>query len=122
MVDFAENYTFEAQKEIQSEYYHFDQVSIFFHVLYRHSQHNVDDIESTNYNRYVIKAYHFYISDDHTHDTHYVQHCFQIIYGSLKKLGIVMNEHWLWLDGCARKFKSSRSFFWLCRLHKKNKY
>ena len=47
MVNFAENYTFEAQKEIQSEYYHSDQVSIFFHVLYRHSQHNVDDIERT---------------------------------------------------------------------------
>ena len=37
VVDFAENYTFEAQKEIQSEYYHFDQVSIFIHVLYRHA-------------------------------------------------------------------------------------
>ena len=28
-VDFAENYTFEAQKEIHSEYYHSNQVSIF---------------------------------------------------------------------------------------------
>ena len=35
VVDFAENYTFTAQKEIQSEYYHFDQVLIFFHVLYK---------------------------------------------------------------------------------------
>ena len=37
VVDFAENYTFAAQKEIQSEYYHSDQVSIFVHVPYRHS-------------------------------------------------------------------------------------
>ena len=72
MVDFAENYTFEAQREIQSEYYHSDQVSIFVHVLYRHAQQNVDDIESTNDNRHVIKEYHFYISDDHIHDMHYV--------------------------------------------------
>ena len=71
MVDFVENYTFEAQKEMQSEYYHSDQVSIFFHVLYRHSQQNVDDIEKTNDNRHVIKEYHFYISDDRMHDTHY---------------------------------------------------
>ena len=67
----------------------------------------------------MIKEYHFYISNDRTHDTHYVQHCFDIIYGSLKTRGVVMNEHWIWSDGCARKFKSSRSFFWLCRLHKK---
>ena len=111
VVDFVENYTFEAQKEIESEYYHSDQVSIFFHVLYRHTQHNVDDIEITNDNRHVIKEYHFYISDDHTHDTHYVQHCFDIIYGSLKTHGVVMNEHWIWSDGCAGKYKSSRSFF-----------
>ena len=47
VVDFAENYTFAAQKEIQSEYYHFDQVSIFGHVLYKHSQQDVDGIKST---------------------------------------------------------------------------
>ena len=29
VIDLTENYTFEAQKEIQSEYYHSDQVSIF---------------------------------------------------------------------------------------------
>ena len=106
-VDFTENYTFEAQKEIQSEYYHSDQVSIFVHVLYRRAPQNFVDIEITNDNRHVIKEYHFYISNDRTHDTHYVQHCFDIIYGSLKTRGIVMNEHWIWSDGCAGKFKSS---------------
>ena len=50
MVDFAENYAFEAQKEIQSEYYRYEQISIFVHVLYRHAQENVDDIEITNDN------------------------------------------------------------------------
>ena len=55
MVDFAENYTFVAQKDIQSEYYHSDQVSMFVHVLYRHSQQDVDGIESTCDNRDVIK-------------------------------------------------------------------
>ena len=55
VVDFVENYTFAAQKEIQSEYYHSDQVSIFVHVLYRHSQQDVDGIESTCENQDVIK-------------------------------------------------------------------
>ena len=54
-VDFAENYTFVAQKDIQSEYYHSNQVSIFVHVLYRHSQQDVDGIESMCDNRDVIK-------------------------------------------------------------------
>jgi hypothetical protein len=47
IVVFAENYTFAAQKEIQSEYYHSDQVTIFVHVIYRHAQHSLDNIEST---------------------------------------------------------------------------
>jgi hypothetical protein len=80
VVYFAENYTFAAQKEIQSEYYHYDQVTIFVHVLYRHSQQSLDNIESTNDNRHGIKEYHFYISDDQAHDTHYVQHCFDKFY------------------------------------------
>ena len=37
VVEFSENYTFSPLREIQSEYYHYDQVSIFLHVLYRHS-------------------------------------------------------------------------------------
>ena len=51
--------------------------------------------------------------------THYVQHCFDIIYGSMKTRGVVMNEHWIWSDGCVGQFESSQSFFWLCHLHKK---
>jgi hypothetical protein len=64
IVDFAENYTSVAQKEIQSEDYHYDQVTIFVHVLYRHDQRSLDNIERTNDNQHVIKEYHFYISDD----------------------------------------------------------
>ena len=54
------------------------------HILYIHAKKNVDHIESTSENRHVIKKYHFYISDDHTHDTYFVQHCFGRIYESLK--------------------------------------
>ena len=108
MVDFAKKCTFEAQREIQSEYYHSDQVSIFVHVLYIHAQHNVNYIEIMKDNRHVIKEYHFSINDDRMHDTHYVQHCFDIIYGSLKTRGVVMNKHWIWSDGCVGKLKPSR--------------
>ena len=94
VVDFAENYTFATQKEIQSEYYHSNQVLIFSHVLYRHSQQDVDGIESTCDNRDVIKEYHFYINNDHTHDTHFVQCCIEIFfYDSLKRCEVKFNEH-----------------------------
>lgn len=93
IVDFAENYIFVAQNEIQSEYYHYGQVSMIVHILYRRVEQNVDHIESTSENRHVIKEYHVYISDDHTHDTHFVQHRFDKIYDSFKGRGIKFNEH-----------------------------
>ena len=37
VVEFAENYTFYPHTKIQSEYYHFEQVSILVHVLYIHA-------------------------------------------------------------------------------------
>ena len=61
VVEFAENYTFSPQKEIQSEYYHVDQVTISVHVLYRHAQASIDGTrDSTPQSRDVIKEYHFY--------------------------------------------------------------
>ena len=60
----------------------------------------------------MIKEYHFYISDDHTHDTRFVQHCIEKNFNdSLKSRKVKFNEHWIWSDGCAGQFKSSRSFF-----------
>ena len=78
---------------------------------------NVDHIESTSENQHIIKEYHFYISDDRTHDTYFVQHYFGKIYDCLKNRGTTFNENWIWSDGCVDQFKSERSFFWLCCLH-----
>ena len=44
VVEFVENYTFSPQREIQSDYYHSNQVSILKHVLYRHAQVSIDGI------------------------------------------------------------------------------
>ena len=101
VVDLAENYTFSAKKEIHSEYYHSDQVVIFVHVLYRYAKRSLDKIESTNENPRVIKEYHFYISDDRAHNTHYVQHCFDKFYDTLKEREIKFDRHWIWSDGCS---------------------
>ena len=73
VIDFAENYTYVQQKEIQSEYYHSDQASMPVYILCRHADQNVDHIESTFENQHVIKEYHF-----STHDIYFVQHCLKI--------------------------------------------
>ena len=88
MVEFVENYTFAPQREIQSEYYHSDQVSIFVHVLYRHAHAIIYSRDSTPQSRDVIKEYHFYVGDDHEHDMLFVQHYFGLIYDSFKKNGV----------------------------------
>ena len=95
VIDFVENYTFVPQKQIQSEYYHSDQVFMLVHIIYIHFGQNIDYIESTSENRNIIKEYHFYISDDCTHDTYFVKHCFGKIYDTLKSCGITFNEHWI---------------------------
>ena len=68
---------------------------MFVHILYRHVKKNVYHIEITSENQHVIKEYDFYINDDRTHDTHFVQHCFDNIYDSLKDRGIKFNENWI---------------------------
>ena len=72
VVDFAENYTFAAQREIQSEYCHSNQVFIFIHILHIYAQQSVDNTKNTNDNSNFIKEYNFYIRDDHRDDTHYI--------------------------------------------------
>ena len=68
VVVFAENYTLQPQNEIQSQHCHLEQVSIMVHIMYRHGP------DSNEEKLVILKESHFYISDDRTHDIHYVQH------------------------------------------------
>ena len=84
VVDFAENYTLQPQNEIQSQYYHSDQVNIMVHITYRHGENN------TEKKRVILKDYHFYISDGRCHDLDFVQHSFQFFYKHLEDKNIHM--------------------------------
>ena len=68
VVDFAENYTFKEQNEVQTMHWYFDQVTIFVHITY---------VCVANV---VNKYYHFYIFDNKCHDTLFDQHCFVLHY------------------------------------------
>ena len=103
VADFVEIYTLQLQNEIQSQYYHSDQVSIMVHITYRHE---IDSIEE----KIVIMEYHFYISDGRCHDLDFVQHIFQLFYNHLKDNNIQMEQHWIWSHCCAGKFKNCIAF------------
>lgn len=103
VVDFAENYTFKEQNEIQSMHWFSSQVTIFVHITYVRIAGSVH------------KYYHFYISDDKTHDTLFVQHCFMLHHGWLKEIGVSLKEHWVWSDGAASQFKAKRPFYFVAR-------
>ena len=53
--------------------------------MYRHTELDVIGFDRNENSHEVIKVYHFYISDDHTHDTCFVQHCFGMIYKELSR-------------------------------------
>ena len=105
VIDFAENYSFKEQNEIQSMHWYSLQVTILVHITY------VRD-ESEN----VLKFIHFYISDDKEHDTLFVQHCLQLHNTWLQEQGFgFLQQHWVWSDGCSAQFKSARPFFFVSR-------
>jgi hypothetical protein len=64
MVNFAENYCFEIQNEVQNMHWYFYQ-----HIWYTSSHHNLDfDPNETT----LFNEYHFYISNDCKYDYEFV--------------------------------------------------
>lgn len=86
-------------------------------MCYCHAQLDLDGIKSTNEACAIKKGYHFYISDDKEHDIHYVEHCFKTFFAYMKEMGISIDKHYVWSDGCAPQFKLSKPFYALYRYH-----
>jgi hypothetical protein len=85
------------------------------HITYMHG------MDSNEENKFVLREYPFYISDDRCHDLSYVHHFFQSFYNQLKEKSILMDQHCIWSDGCANQLKIAHVFQRLCMLHKKLK-
>lgn len=115
VVDFAENYTLQPHNEIQSQYYHLDQVRTMVHITYRHGP------DSSEEKQVRLKESHVYISDHQTHNFCYVQHFFQLFYDRLIAMGIPFCQHWIWSEGCEGQFKNECVFEWFSLLHIKYK-
>jgi hypothetical protein len=108
-IDFAENYDFRFQNEIQSEYYESITVMILVYITYR-VQVNWESGENK-----VIKEAHFYISDDKSHDTLFVQHCLIEHWKWLADRGFKPKEHIVFLNGASSQFKNCRGLYFVAR-------
>lgn len=115
-IDYAENYTFQMQNEVQSMHWVKKQISILVHITVRHrDDQDLGVFEKTDGDRHMVADYHFYISDDNLHDTLFVQHCFDLHFNWMKELGMNYDFHYVWSDGCAAQFKAARPFYFVAR-------
>ena len=57
------------------------------------------------------------MSDDRSHSSKYVQHCFENFFEFLQEHDITMGRHLIWSDNCTGQFKNARMFYWLSRMH-----
>ena len=110
-IDFAENYSFQMQNEIQSMHWTSHQVTILVHLTYRVNP----AYDVTKPHTKFKKESHFYISDDREHDTLFVQHCLLLHWGHMIANGFTPKQHWVFSDGCSAQFKCSRAMYFVAK-------
>ena len=102
-IDFAENYSFAIQNEVQSLYYFNTSVTILVHITMWKERGQ------------SMKQTHFYISDDKSHDSAFVQHCLMLHCDWLSDCGLTPEEHWVYSDGCSAQFKCATAMYFVAR-------
>lgn len=106
--DFAENYQFLIQDEIQS--YHWSKEYCTLHpvvIYYRGDNEQLEHISLC------------FISDDNSHDTPFIYHVQSLIVDHLRKLLPNINKLIYFSDGCGGQYKNYKNFMNLC-LHKQD--
>ena len=103
--DFAENYAFVVQDEIQSYHWNTQQCSLHQLVIYYKDDNDV--LKHISY---------CFISDNITHDVTYVYKIFQLIIPILKTKFPNLSKLHLFTDGCSGQYESCKSFYNLCQL------
>jgi hypothetical protein len=112
LIDYAENYSFKGQDEVQSIHWYNFQITILVHIMY--SVNPAFDARDPKSKR-LHTAYYYYISDDPKHDSLFVQHCLDLHWESLCEAGHPPRRHIVWSDGCAAQFKCSTAWFYVAR-------
>ena len=107
-IDFAENYEFQIQNEVQSMYYMSEYVSLLVHITLQRVRDEDGELVT-------LKHTHYYISDDKKHDSLFVQHCLMLHWRWLNDNGQPPSEHWVFSDGCAGQFKGATAMYFVAR-------
>lgn len=109
-IDFAENYTFAIQNEVQSMHWFSSSITILVHITLFKAPPTDDSEEGE-----LIKHTHYYISDDKKHDSLFVQHCLLLHWKWLLAAGMKPSEHWVYSDGCTAQFKGAKAMYFVAR-------
>jgi hypothetical protein len=109
-IDFLENYAFKTQNEMQNIHWYNMQIIIMVHIIYTM---NVEYDATNPQSSQVLKEVHYYISDDKTHDSFFVQHTFTLHWGYMKNKGCFPKQHLVWSDGFFTQFKCARAWYFM---------
>jgi hypothetical protein len=112
LIDFAKNYSFKGQDEIQSMHWYNFSITILVHIMYTL---NPAFHARNSQSRRLHTVYYYYVSDDPKHDSLFVQHCLNIQWTSLKESGRLPTWHIVWSDGCAAQFKYATAWFYVSK-------
>lgn len=112
LIDFAENYSYKGQNEIQSQHWHNFQLSILVHITYTLNP-EWDPLDSKS--KRLRTDYFYYISDDPVHDSLYVQYCLTLHWQHMVNSGKTPIRHVIWSDGCASQFKGVKTWFYVSK-------
>jgi hypothetical protein len=81
LIDFVENYSFKIQNKIHSMHWHSYQCTIFVHISWM----QIPNFDPNDEDSKIVMRYHFYIYDDKTHDSYFVQHCLFLHWENMMK-------------------------------------
>jgi hypothetical protein len=78
-------------------HWHNYQCTILVHISWMRNPN--PDLDDGNSN--TIMRYYFYISNDKTHDSYFVQHYLLLYWEDTMNHGFRPKQHWIWSNGCA---------------------
>jgi len=89
--------------------WHSYQISILVHITYRPNPNwDLNDEDS-----YLITEYQFYITDNHKHNSYFVQHCLQKHWIYMVDRGYAPSTHFVWSIGYVGQFKSHKPWYFV---------
>jgi hypothetical protein len=95
-------------KEQNMHWHNFQAILVFINY-----QPNLIPHDLTNPDSGLIKEVHYFVSNDTSHDTLFVQHAFMFHWSHLQSQRCTPSNHIVWSDGCLSQFESAKAWHFL---------